>query len=918
MLGSAPSWRAAIVVALAVATWIAGCENGPPVTGPEETELPLVLSDTAAERADSLSSASTSSETSGPSLASATAAATNVIFVSLSPGAVPNGVAVTIRKQNGGNPVTVPVVDGGFDPIAVEAGAGDVLVFEIQLTGTSSPLTLLRTVPARRPPRVVRTNPPPKKRDVALNASIFIVFSEPIDASTLGDASVQLLRSGTRVAGRVELRDAKSLTFAFVPAGPLSAATDYELLVTQGVRDQDGEPLETSATVPFTTRNAAGVPNASVVLVPEDVATIQEAVDAVRGGGVVRVRPGVYAEAIAINKALTIEGSTETGEVRIVPPTGTASAITITTAEPVTLRGLTIDHLGLEVGTYEDYGRIGIHGTGPANVTIMESTVLRANFGALIENDAEVIGQRGDLVVRNSTFDGGEPSRMEVAVFATSHVDALIERNTVRRTLWSCIQVQDHANGEVVENDVDMCGLSGGIRVWLYGSTAANVIGNTVRNSQRSNSRFGIFFGWGTGVIERNSVIDYVQPTADASFGAAAIRLREAAVAVRFNDISGNSHAGLRSTASVAVNAACNWWGATDGPSGIGGGSGDAVLGAATFVPFATVPIAGTPETACSGQPPPATQLAFTVQPATTVAGRPIAPAVRVTARDALGNISPLFAGTVTVRLGANPGGSTLGGSITATALNGVATFHDLRVDRAGSGYVLTASTDGLASATSAPFDVVPPTADVMYFQNFETAPGPEWSSTRRNTVPNDRYPSPSFLGEFGCIDYDDQESRQAEKCREADAVTLALSSLPQHDEVTISFDLYLIRTWDGNAGVSSWDGSFAPDVFNLSVVGGPTLLNATFANHPERPHQSYPAQYPTDGSAAPNNPHHTGALAIDALGYDMDAVYRLTFTFAHAEPTVTFKFTAPDLQQLWDESWGLDNVEVKARLRNP
>jgi hypothetical protein len=875
------------------------------------------LSDTAAELPDS-PDVSTSSETAVSLLASATATVTNVTFVSLSPGAVPNGVAVTIRKQKGGDAVTVPIVDGGFDPIPVEASQGDVLIFEVQVAGGSSPLTLLRTVPARRPPKVVRTNPPPKKRDVALNASIIIVFSEPIDASTLADASVQLLQRGTRIAGRVELRDANSLTFAFVPAAPLSAATDYELLLTQGIRDQDGEPLETSATVPFTTRNPVSLPNASVVLIPEDVATIQEAVDGVTAGGVVRVRPGVYAEAVVINKGVTIERLTETGEVRIAPPTGATSAITITTAAPVTLRGLTVDHLGLEVGTYEDYGRVGIHGTGPANVTITESTILRANFGALIENDAAVSGQRARLVVRNSTFDGGEAPRMEIGVFAASDVDALIERNTVRRTTWSCLQVQENANADVIENDVDMCGVSGGIRVWVYGGTV-NVIGNTVRNSQRSNSRFGIFFGGGAGVIERNSVVDYVQPSADPSYGAGAIRLREATVSVRFNDMSGNSHAGLRNTTPGTVDATCNWWGAANGPSGAGGGSGDAVLGAATFVPFATAPIARTADSACSGQPPVATQLAFAVQPTTTVAGRAIAPALRVTARDALGNTSPAFTGDVTVALAVNPGGSSLSGSTTATAVNGVATFYDVRLDQAGSGYVLTASATGLATATSAPFDVTPRAAEVVYFNDFETAPGAEWSSTRRNTVPNERYPTPSFLGEFGCIDYDDQESspKQIDNCREADVVTLTLAGLPQHDEVTITFDLYLIRTWDGNPGIfSPWDDLIAPDLFNLSVVGGPTLLNATFAIHPERPYQSYPEQYPTDGSVAPNNPHHSGALAIDALGYDIDAVYRLTFTFAHSQPTVAFKFTAPALQELWDESWGLDNVEVKARLR--
>jgi len=124
------------------------------------------------------------------------------------------------------------------------------------------------------------------------------------------------------------------------------------------------------------------------------------------------------------------------------------------------------------------------------------------------------------------------------------------------------------------------------------------------------------------------------------------------------------------------------------------------------------------------------------------------------------------------------------------------------------------------------------------------------------------------------------------------------------------------MSSWDGNAGLWEGDEGIAPDLFNLSVEGGPTLLNASFAAHPERLYQSYPAPYPTDGSTPPNNDRHTGALEIDESGGDV--VYRLTFTFSHSEPTVTFKFTAPKLQELWDEWWGLDNVEVRAKLRSP
>jgi alpha-tubulin suppressor-like RCC1 family protein len=73
-------------------------------------------------------------------------------------------------------------------------------------------------------------------------------------------------------------------------------------------------------------------------------------------------------------------------------------------------------------------------------------------------------------------------------------------------------------------------------------------------------------------------------------------------------------------------------------------------------------------------------------------------------------------AGTVTIRIGTNPGGGTLRGASTAGVVNGVATFSDLAIDKAGTGYTLLVSLTGLTSATSAPFNVVPGPAVTMAF----------------------------------------------------------------------------------------------------------------------------------------------------------------------------------------------------------
>lgn len=109
-------------------------------------------------------------------------------------------------------------------------------------------------------------------------------------------------------------------------------------------------------------------------------------------------------------------------------------------------------------------------------------------------------------------------------------------------------------------------------------------------------------------------------------------------------------------------------------------------------------------------------RLAFSLQPGTTVAGTTIAPAIEIRALDGFGNTFTSFSGDVTIAIGANPAGGTLSGTTTAAAVAGVATFDDLRIDRAGDGYILTASAPSVPGAASAAFDIAPGPASLLVF----------------------------------------------------------------------------------------------------------------------------------------------------------------------------------------------------------
>ena len=75
-------------------------------------------------------------------------------------------------------------------------------------------------------------------------------------------------------------------------------------------------------------------------------------------------------------------------------------------------------------------------------------------------------------------------------------------------------------------------------------------------------------------------------------------------------------------------------------------------------------------------------------------------------ALDAYGNPATSFMGAVSVALGNNPSAATLSGTLTVSASNGVAAFLDLRLDRAGAGYTLVASSAGLPNTQTGPFSV--------------------------------------------------------------------------------------------------------------------------------------------------------------------------------------------------------------------
>lgn len=193
------------------------------------------------------------------------------------------------------------------------------------------------------------------------------------------------------------------------------------------------------------------------------------------------------------------------------------------------------------------------------------------------------------------------------------------------------------------------------------------------------------------------------------------------AVTVRVLDAFGNLTA---STANVTVAIGTNpTAGTLSGTPTVA-----SVAGVATFSNLSLDKVGtGYTLTAASGALTAATSAAFNVTsgapaklvflqgPTNVAAGQPIAPAITVAVRDVHDNLCSTATTPVTLTLSSNPAGAALGGTATANAVAGVATFSGITVSKPAAGYALSATSSGLTTATSVGFDVtaacsVPPT----------------------------------------------------------------------------------------------------------------------------------------------------------------------------------------------------------------
>jgi hypothetical protein len=100
-----------------------------------------------------------------------------------------------------------------------------------------------------------------------------------------------------------------------------------------------------------------------------------------------------------------------------------------------------------------------------------------------------------------------------------------------------------------------------------------------------------------------------------------------------------------------------------------------------------------------------ATQVLFGQQPTFSFVSTQFNPTVSAYFADSYGNLVS-GPGSMTIALAGNPTGAALAGLPTEPVINGVATFPDLSLNRPGTGYTLSITSQGLTGATSSPFTI--------------------------------------------------------------------------------------------------------------------------------------------------------------------------------------------------------------------
>ena len=312
----------------------------------------------------------------------------------------------------------------------------------------------------------------------------------------------------------------------------------------------------------------------TIIYVPGDYDTIQEAINAAGPGDTIIVAAGLYEENVVIDKSLTLKGAqagvdarTRSGNETIIEADEDAIGISILTAagRVVVIDGLTVRNALHAMSTPEpvmaadiivknvrvlNSGEFGISLTFTIGTTVeycyVENAEIAINAGALEPFPPTVATFRNNEVV-NSRF--GITGYLE---------DSLIEGNLVRDFVTGGVGISGQFLDTEIKNNT-VTGYAKGTGMSFESHYARPLSENVkVKGNNFTGNRHGI----------------YVFNTQTKLTG----------ITVNFNNIADNSRYGMWNDGGETLDAVYNWWGDASGPyhsdinpDGLGDGVSDSV-----------------------------------------------------------------------------------------------------------------------------------------------------------------------------------------------------------------------------------------------------------------------------------------------------------------------------------------------------
>jgi hypothetical protein len=141
------------------------------------------------------------------------------------------------------------------------------------------------------------------------------------------------------------------------------------------------------------------------------------------------------------------------------------------------------------------------------------------------------------------------------------------------------------------------------------------------------------------------------------------------------------------------------------------------------------------------------------------------------------------------------------------------------------------------------------------------------------------------------------------------EGVDVNIDSIPEHNVLEISFDLYTHDNWEGNKPTPNG----VPDLYVIRYDGNPRFMT-TFSSNPQYKH-SFPQWFPEG-----NNPAYGNAIRTDLPGRcawkdkkNGTAMYKIVQQFGHTNKS--FQISLSDALQpygsICEKSWSIDNLKI-------